>query len=951
MEQRLALSVSVSLVNGQLRISDAADSANHTITLDHVGPNNGSGQTLVSIDNGPNKSFADAGITAGISIDGGVGDSTVLIQATVKPTSFVGEGADDIVRLSKGGNMQAIRAPVTMTHPGSLGGIDLVLDDSTDAMARNVTMGVSNGFGTVTGLAPATISYKASDVFNVTVDGGSHGNTFKVADTVDNNRIADGTIIHGGSGGDKFNVLDTTGPLQIDANGVLSQDVVKVGNAGNARGVVGAVQIDTSTGLSCALDVDDSADNAPRAVTVTSDTIDNLATATISYFGSDLFHLTLDGGAGGDTFNVQGMPASLTVNGGRGNDTLNAGSVTDSLDDLSGSLEFVGGGGTNTLNVHDQGTKTPQTYLIFSTLIELESGGPSITFDSGVKNITVSGGSGGNRFDVSDTSPTAVTTLNTGQSEDNVEIDGTSGALNVNGQGAFNAVNIGAGGSDQGIKGALTITNCANHTALIFDDHLDHTGRVVTMNVASGLGTITGLSPAAITYTEAAVNGLDVAAGDGGNTFIIENTAVKAFTNILSGAGKDFVTVQRSTGPLSIEGQGGADLVDVGLNGSVQSINGSVEVKNLGGFSTLVVDNSADKFNRVVTMLVGTFGVIENLAPAQISYLASEVNQVQVLGGNGSNKYTINDTVSNSSNPATIVRGGTGNDTFNLLGSTGTLQVDGGGGSDVINVGGTSLGAASVKGTLGLGDTGGKIRLEVFDGGNRASDTVQVTNQSVIGLARQIDFNPAQLASATLRLDGAPDNVFVSSTPAGVPITIVDGGNIDVIRVGSAANTLDGIQGPLTVDGSISGFNTLIINDQGSKTPHTYKQTATTLSRSGAATISFFNVESVAVNKGPISGSAPAARNLALTSPILPGRSATLSGQLVDAAGDTNLTMTVVWGDHSKPEQIQPGLKPFALKHKYRHNGTYTVHVTWFDNHGLSNSQDLVLVVGPHRAQ
>jgi hypothetical protein len=96
---------------------------------------------------------------------------------------------------------------------------------------------------------------------------------------------------------------------------------------------------------------------------------------------------------------------------------------------------------------------------------------------------------------------------------------------------------------------------------------------------------------------------------------------------------------------------------------------------------------------------------------------------------------------------------------------------------------------------------------------------------------------------------------------------------------------------------------------------------------------------------------APAAHNLALTSPIGPGHSATLSGQLVDAAGDTNLTLTVDWGDHSKPEQIQPGLAPFDLKHKYRHRGTYTVHATWSDNHGLSNSRDLILVVGPHGAK
>jgi hypothetical protein len=96
---------------------------------------------------------------------------------------------------------------------------------------------------------------------------------------------------------------------------------------------------------------------------------------------------------------------------------------------------------------------------------------------------------------------------------------------------------------------------------------------------------------------------------------------------------------------------------------------------------------------------------------------------------------------------------------------------------------------------------------------------------------------------------------------------------------------------------------------------------------------------------------APAAQNLALTSPIKPGHLATLSGQLVDGDGDTNLTLTVDWGDGSQPVQSQPGLDPFAVKHKYRRAGTYTVHATWTDSTGLSNSRDLTLVVTRHRVK
>jgi hypothetical protein len=91
----------------------------------------------------------------------------------------------------------------------------------------------------------------------------------------------------------------------------------------------------------------------------------------------------------------------------------------------------------------------------------------------------------------------------------------------------------------------------------------------------------------------------------------------------------------------------------------------------------------------------------------------------------------------------------------------------------------------------------------------------------------------------------------------------------------------------------------------------------------------------------------PAAKNLALTPTIQAGQSATLTGSLTDSAGNANLTLTVNWGDGSQPQQSRPGLKPFAVAHKYTVAGKYTVHVTWSDNDGRSNSRDLFITVNP----
>jgi hypothetical protein len=92
---------------------------------------------------------------------------------------------------------------------------------------------------------------------------------------------------------------------------------------------------------------------------------------------------------------------------------------------------------------------------------------------------------------------------------------------------------------------------------------------------------------------------------------------------------------------------------------------------------------------------------------------------------------------------------------------------------------------------------------------------------------------------------------------------------------------------------------------------------------------------------------APAAKNLALTPTIQAGQLAHLTGQLTDAAGDANLTLTVNWGDGSLPQQTKPGLKPFDVTHKYRKPGVYKVHATWSDDHGLSNGRDLFITVKP----
>src|SRR5262245_57874866 len=84
LEQRVALSVTANLVNGQLVI--AGDAAADTITLDHSGT-----KTIASSPGQLFMSFFDSQITSGIVINAGGGDDTVNLLATVKTVTVKGQ--------------------------------------------------------------------------------------------------------------------------------------------------------------------------------------------------------------------------------------------------------------------------------------------------------------------------------------------------------------------------------------------------------------------------------------------------------------------------------------------------------------------------------------------------------------------------------------------------------------------------------------------------------------------------------------------------------------------------------------------------------------------------------------------------------------------------------------------------------------------------------------------
>src|SRR5262249_56725266 len=95
------------------------------------------------------------------------------------------------------------------------------------------------------------------------------------------------------------------------------------------------------------------------------------------------------------------------------------------------------------------------------------------------------------------------------------------------------------------------------------------------------------------------------------------------------------------------------------------------------------------------------------------------------------------------------------------------------------------------------------------------------------------------------------NTVNVRGTPAGTSVVVNSGSSGDTINVGNLGNSLDDVQGPVTINGQApAAGEALNINDQGDLDSHTYEITSTAVSRSGAASVTYATVEDLIVNAG-----------------------------------------------------------------------------------------------------
>ena len=466
--------------------------------------------------------------------------------------------------------------------------------------------------------------------------------------------------------------------------------------------------------------------------------------------------------------NVLGTTGFLADNNTGGNDTTAVGS-SGSMAAVKGTVDVYGNGSTYLVLDDSADTTGRSVSLGVNSEFGLSAGTidwtPTSTTAGGVTSMNVSGGSGGNTFDVYGTSNFyGYTFLSSGTGNDFENVLGTTGYLYEYNPGGNDHTVIGSnapntsGGAMAGINGTVYVYG-AGGTELSLDDSADATGRTATFTN----GSVTGLAPAPIDWTPTStgtggVTYLLAHGGSGGNTFNVNDTSNFLFyTYIQTGTGNDKVNVTKTTGGLYVDNFGGNDTVVVGSNapatsgGVLSAINGFVDVFGAGTIA-LTVDDSGDTTARTVTL---TSARLLGLSSGEVDY-SSDVTSLTVNGGTAANTYNVQGTLAGA---ATTLNAGSGN--------------------DAVNVANTSNKLDDIQGALTVNGQGGSDSMALNDTGQTAGWAYTLTGTAVTraGIAR-VTFGTVE--SLALHTGSGNDTVTASAIPA-LPVTVNGGGGSDIL--------------------------------------------------------------------------------------------------------------------------------------------------------------------------
>jgi hypothetical protein len=749
-----------------------------------------------------------------MTIDGGNGTNSLTVQGE----SFGTVEYDNSGPAS--GSITRDGASLTYQNMSALTDADaadsFTFNTSSDPDTVNIVNGKTYNYATTTevnsgaGHTFATLTFAQKGDVKINTGGG--------LDTITLNNPAPAAgmthlTIDAGKSSDQITVAATSVSTEVD--GSFGGDSVTVGSAGHTLSGLAAPLTVNGNSSTNSMTINDDKDTAPSTWTITGSTVQHSGTPTITYY--NLTSLNVNTGQGNDTVNIPATSATTKVTTSGGSDAVNVGDQ-GSVQGILKDVTVAQGGGQTTVGIDDSNDVTGRS-VILDTLQSSDAGGQAgrvkglapgaiVYSQAGTASpVAVKCGQGVDTVTVVDT-PKQTVNLNTGAKADTVTVQATHGPLNIEGQSGADSVSIGYFGTVQGILGNVTVSNGFNFTTLTVDDAFDQAGRSVTLDTYQSNGAVYGriqglAAQAAIAYKQSDTDSpVTINCGKAANRVTVTDTPGQAI-QLNTGPLNDTVSVRATHGPLTIEGQSGADSVSVGYQGNAQAVQGDLTITNAQGQTTLSVDDSADmtarqvKIDRYQPDPNDTFyGKVSGLTAAAVSFRQlSIVSPATLKGGRGGNTYTIMDTPKVDIN----LQCGTGNDTVALQRNHGAVNVMGQSGSDQITVGINGdarrvLGAVTITNAMGhttlsvddsADDTARAITMDTYTATD-GTPLARVSNLATGDIAYSLNSAAAPLTFS----GGYGGNIFkIVATPA-VPMTINTGNGPDQVAVQSARAAL-----------------------------------------------------------------------------------------------------------------------------------------------------------------
>ncbi|MFO0844823.1 MAG: LamG-like jellyroll fold domain-containing protein [Gemmataceae bacterium] len=800
-----------------------------------------------------------------IVVNSGTGNDDVRVNSNYLPVTINGQAGRDVVTIgTPEAGTSRINSQIKVTNAG--GYTTLNIDDAATTYGRLVGLSVANGKGAVTGFIPTSdylptdIAFDVSGIAAVNIRTGRGNDVF----TIDNTPLsfplgdvfASLTRIDAGGGDDTVRVNRTTGPLEVNTRG--GDDFVTVGTypAGLSK-VNGFISLADESGQDRLTVNASNLDLEPGKFI----TPDGLHGGTYSGFENIRARVP----SGNNTVTVRGLAEGVratifgakTVNLGDGRLTDIRGPVDIQTDDGRWiNSDGYRGNATTSLTFNDSLNPAPGNYTVGATSFTAANPGGSPAFaatfgGAAVRFLTLYGGSGGNAVTLTSTQPfanTLMTRLYTGAGSDTVNVETAGTNVFVLGQGGEDVVNLGKGRSVQGITGRVQISNAGGWSTINIDDSADATPRAVRLDRDGDYGTVSGLAPNLIRYYGWETRAVAVRGGGGGNTFDVVNTypghsSVGGRTTLYAGAGSDTINVIGTTSPLTVDPQGGSNLVTIGGrpggSGELTSLVGDVTLRGEPGVGRNDVDVldrgfPADFTTRWTTLGCGTVITLLGSRTSTINYAGFPLATLDLFAGNGKNRFEVSGTP--AATGGVTITSGRGIDSVELLGTNGDLTINlGAGVAQRVSVGDATHPLERLSGTITV--TASSPVVASVNNQATAEEQQNVIDRfgpSGVSLTRYEYRAPQYVLESEIRFSrisqldfqhgrGKYQPTFVYGTPAGMTLNVRGAaGWGDMFTAGWAGTGVNKLLGPVNFYGQGEDNDFTYYYDYTTDAPHTY---------------------------------------------------------------------------------------------------------------------------------